>query len=63
MIARRSTLILGAVKVTLASPSTSAQQASPVGVWKTIDDKPGKPKSLIRINEVNGELRGTIEKL
>lgn len=64
MIAKRPTLILGAVvMLTLASLSAWAQQASPVGVWKTIDDKSGTPKSLIRINEVNGELRGTIEKL
>ncbi len=36
---------------------------SPVGVWRTIDDKTGKEKSLVRIVEVNGELRGTVEKL
>ena len=36
---------------------------TPVGVWRTIDDKTGKEKSLVRISEVNGELRGTIEKL
>jgi uncharacterized protein (DUF2147 family) len=36
---------------------------SPVGVWRTIDDKTGKEKSLVRIVEVQGELRGTIEKL
>lgn len=36
---------------------------SPVGVWRTIDDKTHKEKSLVRIIEVNGELRATIEKL
>ncbi len=36
---------------------------SAVGLWRTIDDKSGKEKSLVRIVEVNGELRGTIEKL
>ena len=36
---------------------------SPVGLWRTIDDKTGKEKSLVRITEVQGELRGTIEKL
>ncbi len=35
----------------------------PVGVWRTIDDKTGKEKSMVRIVEVNGELRGTIERL
>lgn len=36
---------------------------SPVGLWRTIDDRNGKEKSLVRIVEVNGELRGTVEKL
>ena len=36
---------------------------SPAGLWRTIDDKSGKEKSLVRIVDVNGELRGTIEKL
>jgi uncharacterized protein (DUF2147 family) len=36
---------------------------SPVGLWKTVDDKNGKARSLIRISEVDGELKGKIEKL
>lgn len=36
---------------------------TPVGYWKTIDDKTGKPRSIVRIFELNGELRGRIEKL
>lgn len=40
-----------------------ADNASPVGLWRTIDDSTGKAKSLVRIVEVNGEFRGTIEKL
>lgn len=43
--------------------ATSAQEASPVGLWTTIDDQTGKPKSVIRISESNGELRGKVEKL
>jgi uncharacterized protein (DUF2147 family) len=43
--------------------AASAQENSPVGVWKTIDDNSGKPRSLVRITETNGELRGKIEKL
>ena len=39
-----------------------AQNLSPVGLWKSIDDKTGKPRSLIRINENNGEYSATIEK-
>jgi uncharacterized protein (DUF2147 family) len=40
-----------------------AQQATPVGLWKNIDDVTGKPKALIRISETKGELRGQIEQL
>ena len=40
-----------------------ADNVSPVGLWRTIDDSTGKAKSLVRIVEVNGEYRGTIEKL
>jgi uncharacterized protein (DUF2147 family) len=37
-------------------------QATPAGVWKTIDDKTGKERSLIRISEANGVYTGVIEK-
>ena len=46
-----------------ASVAAAADSMSPVGLWKTIDDKTGKPKSLVRIADVGGELRGTVEKL
>lgn len=38
-------------------------EESPTGLWKSIDDKSGKPKALIRITESGGELQGKIEKL
>ncbi|GGC80059.1 DUF2147 domain-containing protein [Undibacterium terreum] len=40
-----------------------ALTSTPVGLWKSIDDKSGKPKALIRITETGGELQGKIEKL
>jgi uncharacterized protein (DUF2147 family) len=49
--------------LTLTSLHAVAQQASPVGLWKSIDDQTNRPKALIRITESNGELRGRIEKL
>lgn len=54
-----------AVLITMMSAlvPASAQEASPVGLWKNIDDVTGKPKALIRISEDKGELRGQIEKL
>ena len=38
-------------------------QATPVGVWKTIDDETKKEKSLIRISESGGVLSGKLERL
>jgi uncharacterized protein (DUF2147 family) len=34
--------------------------ASPVGVWKTIDDETGKPRAHVRIQESNGTYSGRI---
>lgn len=36
---------------------------SVLGVWKTVDDKTGKPKSHIRLYEKNGKLFGKVVKL
>ena len=52
-----------ALTTSFTAAAVAADAASPVGLWKTIDDKTGKPKSLVRITEANGELRGTVEKL
>lgn len=38
-------------------------QATPVGLWKTIDDETKKEKSLVRISESGGALSGKVEKL
>ena len=44
----------------LADTST-ASLTSPVGRWKTIDDKTGKPKSIVLIYMENGKLYGKVE--
>lgn len=41
----------------------AADPNSPVGQWKTIDDKSGKPKSIVQISESNGVLTGKIVEL
>ncbi|MGA8276911.1 MAG: DUF2147 domain-containing protein [Rhodanobacteraceae bacterium] len=33
---------------------------TPVGTWTTIDDTTGKPKSIVEISELNGELTGKV---
>jgi uncharacterized protein (DUF2147 family) len=38
-------------------------QATPAGLWKTIDDESKKEKSLIRITEAGGVFTGKLEKL
>lgn len=46
-----------------AAPAIAFAQASPVGVWKTIDDKTKTERSQLRISEAGGVLSGKIEKL
>lgn len=41
----------------------AAANENPVGLWRTIDDKSGKEKSLVRVTESNGQLQLTIEKI
>ncbi|MBI3283479.1 MAG: DUF2147 domain-containing protein [Burkholderiales bacterium] len=58
-------LKLGAAILTalLSFSALAHAEESPTGLWKSIDDKSGKPKALIRISESGGELQGKIEKL
>ncbi|MFI4939991.1 MAG: DUF2147 domain-containing protein [Burkholderiales bacterium] len=56
-------LVLALATLIGAAASISAQELSPIGVWKTIDDSSGKVKSLVRITEASGEYKGKIEKL
>lgn len=38
-------------------------ESGPVGLWKSIDEETGEPKSLVRITQENGALSGKIEKI
>ena len=40
-----------------------AQNSSPVGVWKTIDDETRQERSTVRISDVGGVLVGNIENI
>lgn len=59
----RTLINLSLIAAVLAAPLAWADDASPVGLWKSIDDSSGKPTALIRITENQGELTGKIEKL
>jgi uncharacterized protein (DUF2147 family) len=50
-----------ALSLLLAS-SLALAQATPAGLWKTIDDKTGKERSLIRVSESGGVYTGRIDK-
>lgn len=45
----------------IVAGSTSAADTGVLGRWRTFSDKTGKPESIVRLIEVDGEVRGTIE--
>ena len=47
----------------LAFASLAHAQATPVGLWKTIDDETKQEKSLVRVTDNGGVISGKIEKL
>ncbi|MBO9652591.1 MAG: DUF2147 domain-containing protein [Variovorax sp.] len=46
----------------LAGSASAMAQMSPVGLWRSVDDKTGESKAEIRIAESGGGLLGRIEK-
>ena len=52
-----------AAAVLLWATATAFAQATPVGLWKTIDDETKQERSYVRITEAGGVLGGKIEKL
>ena len=40
----------------------SEPELTPLGRWKTIDDKTGNPKAIVQVYEEHGQLFGRIEK-
>jgi uncharacterized protein (DUF2147 family) len=49
--------------VLLAAAGTAFAQATPAGLWRTIDDETKKEKSLVRLVDSGGVLVGKVEKL
>jgi uncharacterized protein (DUF2147 family) len=46
-----------------AAAGTALAQATPVGLWKTIDDETKAEKSFVRISDAGGVLSGKVEKI
>ena len=55
-----ATVIL--VLATHAAAQSSTPASTPVGLWKTVNEK-GEPEGLVRIVDVAGEFRGTVERV
>jgi uncharacterized protein (DUF2147 family) len=47
----------------LVATTAFADSNSPEGLWRTVDDKTGKERSLVRITEASGVYEGKVEKL
>ena len=61
---RTTRVIMVSMLLAMFSGLVQADSMSPVGVWRTIDDKTKKERSFIRISEAEGgELRGVVEKI
>ena len=56
---KAATLVL----ILMTAASGAWAQATPVGLWKTIDDETKLERSLVRITDAGGVLSGKIEKL
>jgi uncharacterized protein (DUF2147 family) len=62
-LARISGAVILSATIVMLVPSAVAADATPEGLWKTIDDETGEAKSHIRIAIKDGTLSGTIEKI
>ena len=51
------------VVLSLIAGCVYADAGSPVGLWRSVDDKTGRQRALIRIVENNGVYEGRIEKI
>lgn len=45
-----------------ASAASAFAQVTPVGLWRSFDDKTGEAKAEVRVTETNGVLSGKVEK-
>ena len=55
-------VLMVAGSLAVALPALAADM-SPVGLWRTFDEKSGEPKSEVRISDSGGVLSGKVEKL
>ena len=63
MVRTLASVLVPALLSVLVAGSALAAPNSPAGLWRSIDDKTGKERSLIRIVENNGIFEGKVEKI
>jgi uncharacterized protein (DUF2147 family) len=51
------------IVLSLMATGVYADADSPTGLWRTIDDKTGKERALVRVVENNGVYEGRVEKI
>ena len=56
-------LITAAMTGAIAYSAAWGQDATPLGLWKSIDDRTNQPAALIRITEIAGKFQGRIERI
>jgi len=56
-------LVIEPLGLRASGEAANSPENSPVGKWKTIDDRTGKVKSIVSIHQQDGKLYGTIETL
>ncbi len=51
------------ILLTGTSPLLLAQAEAPLGIWRTLNEENGKPRSLIKVYKDDGKLYGKVHKL
>ncbi len=54
-------LLLPAIAALNGAASSAAEPGSPIGLWKTFDDRTGNARAIVRIYEQDDKLFGRIE--
>lgn len=60
---KKTLVIIIVLQIFFICSLLSANNLSPIGYWKTIDDETGKVKSVVQVWEENNKLHGKIVKL
>lgn len=60
---RRALAIAVCAALACALSTAAAHVVSPKGVWRTLDDRSGEARLIVRVFAENDEVKGTVEKI